>query len=549
MLVVDPAVGGFAEFIPQCREFWSDFARSKPRPQASNGAVLVELIHNNATVLSMNLLVGLYLADFFGSEIVGFTAPSYTKYPLSMKKIQVFAEAFGAKDVVNIEQGDSRHTVGHFLRYWKRARTQREWQMLRFKLSKLEGERLRKAVLELTLDGVWIGDLVYDSILYPSEKSTISKFDSVLASVFDRSGRIFSGTENLLRHYDARAMVVSHTVYIEYGLPARVALKHGIPVYGKSGLNPAVIRKYRLPDEATIFPGAELHKALQHYRASMGEQLSELASNFYPPTPAHITNLDIFRFGYGSGKREVEQGSLVRLLSLDPQKKTCCIMAHMFVDAPHIYSDLLFDDFYQWLAATLNFAARTPTLNWLVRQHPYEIMVGQKDNFQEVVAPYISSSSVIVVPDDVTTSSLFSCVDAVTTCYGSAGIEFASVGIPCILAGKPYYADYSFTHRPRTQTEYFNALASIPALPPLSAEEMKLAKEIAYVELKCLPVRSVLIPETPDLAGISATDEDFRAWWLDVARRFKATLPRQDPLYQSLHRLFHSNEEYALQSD
>lgn len=543
MLVMDPPVKGFAEFVRECGDIW----RNRLPRHSHSGAVLIELIHNNATMLCLNLIVGSYVAEFLGARLVGFTAPTFTKYPVAMDQVRALAAVFGVEEVVNIEQKEDHKITASIFREWKRFRTQMLWRSERSKLAALEGERLRAAVLDLSFDGVWIGDLVYDSYLYPSEKATIEEFDPVLAAVYDRAKLIFAGTENLIRRYDARAMVVSHTVYVEYGLPARIALGHGIPVFGKGGLNPFIVRKYRSLEEAPIPPTAGIEKAVSFCREALGDSLPGLADAFYPPSPSKVGESSVFRFGYGSGKREEDRSRLIQFLGLDPKKKTCCIMAHMFVDAPHSYADLLFADYEQWVAATLNFAARTPSVNWLVRQHPYEIMIGQVQNFQNIVAPYVANGTVTVVPDEVTTSSLFSCVDAVTTCSGTAGIEFASVGIPCILAAKAYYADYSFAPRPRTQAAYFKALSEIPSLPRLSADEMNLAKEIAYVELKCLSVRSTLIPDTGDLGGLSITDEDLRAWWLDVSRRFRTTQPCDDPLYQSLHRLVNSDEDHALQ--
>src|SRR5262249_31099882 len=265
--------------------------------------------------------------------------------------------------------------------------------------------------------------------------------------------------------------------------------------YGRCTTHPVVMRKYLSLAEAPILPGTELESVMKHYRARLGKGLASFADGFYPPAPNKVSSFDYFRFGYGGGKREESGESLAQRLALDPTKKTCCIMSHALIDAPHCLPDLLFDDYYQWLDATLAFAARTPTINWLVRQHPYEIFVGQNKNFDNFVRPYVDKSAVTVVPNDVTTSSLFSCVDVLTTGIGSAGIEFASVGIPCIYAGKPYYAECPFVIRPPNKRAYFEALAGIPNLRRLTSDQIKLAKETAYIALKCLPAYSHMLPE------------------------------------------------------
>src|SRR5262249_48617300 len=129
-------------------------------------------------------------------------------------------------------------------------------------------------------------------------------------------------------------------------------------------------------------------------------------------------------------------------------------------------------------------ASRSPHMNWIVRQHPYEPLVGQSKHFREIVGRHSRPENTVrVVEVSISTASLFGCVDAVTTVNGTAGIEFSATGIPCILAGNPYYGDLGFAVRPKTRKEYFAALLSIPTMKRLGDEQRQLAKEAALVEL------------------------------------------------------------------
>lgn len=544
MIVTDPPVPGFLDFVKTNGRAWQ--SRLAERQTARHGVILVELIHNNAAVLCGNLLVARYLAEFVGADVLGFTAPIFTSHPVAINQIRALAASYGVVDVVEVEHESTQHRFPGLSLLRSITGGGRKLSTRASLLSTLTATDLRKALLGLSVDNVWIGDLVYDSHLGRFGQATIDKFDDDLARTLNRTANLYSGINQLFRRYQVHATVVCHTVYIEYGLPARLSLKHGVPVYGKWGTHPLVIRKYRSLAEAPIFPGTELESVMKHYRARLGEELASLADDFYPPAPHKVSGFDYFRFGYGGDKREESGESLTQRLGLDRSKKTCCIMSHMFIDAPHCYPELLFDDYYQWLDATLAFAARTPAINWLVRQHPYEIMVGQNKNFDNLVGPYVDKGSVTVVPNDVTTSSLFSCVDVLTTGIGSAGIEFASVGIPCIYAGKPYYSECPFVIRPSSKRAYFEALAGIPNLPRITPDQIKLAKETAYVALKCLPVCSQMLPKTMDLAGRNITGEDLRAWWDEAANRVNSTAPRDDPFYRNLHHLFSGNESTLL---
>jgi len=544
LIVTDPPVPGFLDFVQTNGRVWQ--SRLAEGRTARNGVILVELIHNNAAVLCGNLLVARYLAEFVGADVLGFTAPIFTSHPVAISQIRALAASYGVVDVVEVEREPKQRRFPGLSLLRAMTGDGGKWSPRASHLSTLTGTALREALLSLSVDNVWIGDLVYDSHLSRYGQATIDRFDDNLAHTLNRTANLRAGVNKLFGRYQVHATVVCHTVYIEYGLPARLSLKHGVPVYGKWGSHPLVIRKYQSLAEAPIFPGTELESVMKHYRARLGEELSSLADDFYPPAPHKVSGFDYFRFGYGEDKREESGERLAQRLGLDLSKKTCCVMSHMFVDAPHCYPELLFEDYYQWLDATLAFAARTPTINWLVRQHPYEIMVGQNKNFDNLVRPYVDKGAVTVVPNDVTTSSLFSCVDVITTGIGSAGIEFASVGIPCIYAGKPYYSECPFVIRPSSKRAYFEALAGIPSLPRITPDQIKLAKETAYIALKCLPVSSQMLPKIMDLAGRNITEEDLRAWWDDAANRAKSTVPRDDPFYRNLYQLFSGKETTLL---
>jgi hypothetical protein len=210
----------------------------------------------------------------------------------------------------------------------------------------------------------------------------------------------------------------------------------------------------------------------------------------------------------------------------------------MFTDAAHCYPDSLFADYFQWLDSTLAFATRKQEINWLVRQHPYEIMLGQHDNFRTLTDRYLHPDNTIkLVDNQVTTSSLFALVDAVTTVNGTAGIEFSSVGIPCILAGNPFYGDLSFAIRPATREAYFAALASIPDLPRLSAEQVKRAKEAAFVNFNCTRVSSCFVPFVQDLGGREIGPEQFSHYWREMTERIGVESIEDDPLNRNLRRM------------
>jgi hypothetical protein len=413
---------------------------------------------------------------------------------------------------------------------------------LRRRLGRLSGAALREAVLDLHFAGIRAGDLIYDSYLDVARQATIDRFDDKLAGIVGHAAHICDDFEQLILAEKVCTLIVSHHVYIDYGIPLRLSLKHGRPVYGRVWLDPISVRRYERLDEGAEFTGMPVRPALDYFRRKLGPRLLERAKEFFPPGHNKKFGLDYFRYGYGADKTEYSKRELVELLGIDPAKKTCLIMAQQFTDAPHCYPDMLFEDYYEWLDQTLTFAAAHDGVNWLLRQHPYEILIGETEFFETLVRRHLGPTSRIkLVPNTVTTSSLFSCVDAVTTAIGSGGIEFASAGTPCILAGNPFYGDFDFAVRPPTRDAYFAALSNIPSLNRLTDDQVMAARELALVFLSYKRLSSTRVPHNSDLAGRSLTQDDFDRFWLDAASLVDTVPLEDDPLYRNLRTMIESN--------
>jgi hypothetical protein len=531
MIVQSPATSAFRNFVTANSAFWQ--ARLLRQPPRGTGYVLVDLLHNNGSVLQLNLLLARYVADVVGADVAAFVAPTFTNYPVPVREVVDLANSFGVTKIFYLNCTDGR----------PRSMAERIVQQIRLlttsmRLNRHRGANLRARLLEQHLLGVHVGDLIFDSYLDITRRATIEEFDSRLRTVLARALRFGNDFAQILSTEKIRALIVSHPVYVDYGLPLRLCLARGIPVYGKVWLDPIGIRLYEHPDEAHEFAGMPVAPALAYFRERLGSTLTKRADAYFPPAPNKSMSLDYLRYGYGTDKTELTREELLTSLSIDRAKKTCLIMAQQFSDAPHCYPDMLFDDYFQWLDETLSFAATQPQINWLVRQHPYEIMVGETEFFKDIAKRHLGEGSAIkLVPNSATTSSLFRCVDAVTTVIGSGGIEFASVGIPCILAGNPFYGDFDFAVRPRSKATYFETLESIPKLERLSAQQIATAKELALVYLSYKRVSSNRVPFISDLGGRKISQDELDKYWDDSSGLLETRLPEDDPLYRCVSKM------------
>ena len=94
-----------------------------------------------------------------------------------------------------------------------------------------KGVRTKQDVIGITIDGIYCGDLIYDSYLRyrirptAKVKSLAMLYYIYKANVALHSARLLSYKKNVVAFFS------SYSTYIQHGIPARVLLQQGLTVY------------------------------------------------------------------------------------------------------------------------------------------------------------------------------------------------------------------------------------------------------------------------------------------------------------------------------
>jgi hypothetical protein len=114
--------------------------------------------------------------------------------------------------------------------------------------------------------------------------------------------------------------------------------------------------------------------------------------------------------------------------------------------------------------------------------------------------------------------------DAIITCLGTAGMEYACVGIPCLLAGESPYSGFGFALEPESVAEYEGWLRRIDRIPKLNEEQIKYAKIVMFFELAMMQDSPYLF--CPEYGARQTMELKPEALWRDIVDLVK----RQDPV-------------------
>ncbi|NIQ11958.1 MAG: hypothetical protein GWO23_20965, partial [Gammaproteobacteria bacterium] len=258
---------------------------------------------------------------------------------------------------------------------------------------------------------------------------------------------------------------------------------------------PGTVRRYRTLDELKnhefVFSQNEFEEVFRGRR----EKAVRTAREYMDQRIRRISRTQDGAEAYAQDKKHYTRDELVDKLGIDPSLPMVVIMSHVFPDAPHSFAHNLYDDYVQWLRATLEMIRDMTHVNWLIKPHPDNKHYDSKHSVEEEARVYVAGrENINILPDDLNTACLYDFAHAVVTVAGTAGLEFSAMGIPVVNAGSSFYTGHGFTQMPATIEEYRAVLAGIDRLERLDNERQERALTCMYMYYFLSRVRCDLVP-------------------------------------------------------
>jgi hypothetical protein len=312
-------------------------------------------------------------------------------------------------------------------------------------------------VEQIEFDGVIIGDLIYDTYLRMLALTTVDLQDERLKQFIYEGLLIAFTTKDYLARNKVVAVIPDHVVYMYCAVLVRVAAKAKVPIYfpyyGRDFFYiypldiespPFPIRwpHYQYRDLFAQLDPAAQERAIAAAREALQERLRGKVNDAVLPGQS--------AYGTGTGTKVLEETGRPRVL----------ILLHDFCDAVHVYRGYLFPDFEEWIYFLLSRAVKTP-FDWYVKPHPNinnqhrayrtigetnrAVIARLKSEFPTVrfLDPKVSNRQIV----DEGISAMF------TVC-GTAGHEFAYLGVPVANSGDNPHCAYPFNLNARSVEEY-----------------------------------------------------------------------------------------------
>ncbi|MBK4723539.1 hypothetical protein JJL56_32375 [Azospirillum sp. YIM DDC1] len=512
--------------------FWHSLRMDRePETGTDRGWIYVDLMHDNADYVLRSLTTAGYLARITGGRLVALVgAPGAVPRSCASVDPDRARRAAAAFDISLVEAApESGDDLASFLQHLCEAAAEAGLEGV----GGLRGARLRSLLPQVRRDGLPIGAYAYETFLRSELQPTLDTLSAPFLTVTSGCLAVDDWIRGLFATRPPAWFVTGHADYNPWGIIGWRALESGarlcwFSVHGPMGArllsgpppDDGGLSRLARQDTAALFESAIWPRNRDARDAVVAFHRRRRSGRFH-------RTWNVLRqreHALAADTRDRIARALRTRLGLPPERPVVAILCHAMTDTPRADRQS-HADYGQWLSDTLAFAAEHPERSWLVKPHPRDELYDSTGCYRKLAERYADVPHIRFggIEDDVWPLVC----DVATTVRGTPGIEYASLGVPVVLAGHSLYSDHGFCRVADSEEAYHALLVAPPDEFALSAEAVERAQLHLYAESFAFCVTSPLLPPFGERFAEASywRDRAIALNWFDLA---------DDPFFHAL---------------
>lgn len=318
-------------------------------------------------------------------------------------------------------------------------------------------------ISKLMIRDILVGDLLIDTYLRFRPSPFFLLKDRFVLTLLWQTHRDIRRAYDFFSGCKPSFYLSSQATYVQHGVPVRVALQLGVPVYIVTGglvfgKRLSVGDYFHTPDASTYCTQFEEFNDKSVKLELAKEQLSFRLSGGTDVATAYMK-----KSAYMTSDEKVPN-----------VKGAVVIFLHDFFDSPHVYHDFIFTEFWSWVCFTIDTFIASDISFW-VKTHPNQALLGDSA-VKQLLQKY---PQLKMISSGITNSQLVeSGIICGITAYGTVAHELAFMGVPSICCAKHPHHSFDFCRTASNVDEYKSFLQT-PNVQPLSKKDMR-AQALAF---------------------------------------------------------------------
>lgn len=351
--------------------------------------------------------------------------------------------------------------------------------IIKKKAQKFTSEKLikiknKKHILNLQINNILIGDLLYDTFLKSKKIPTLNLDSNEFKFYFKEFIELYYFWEDYFKNNNVKVIIVSHLSY-SYAIPLRIANKKKI--LSLVATSKSIIRY----SKKTFYGYGNFKNFSKEFsRLKINDQkkkIDEANINLQKRFNGQV-GLKGDKVLFYSDKSSFNNHKVKKEYIKKSNKSKILICTHDFFDAVHLYGNFIFPDFYEWLNHIGNLSKKT-NYDWYIKNHP---KVGGKflishSRSEQIVLDFLKKNpNINLLPDSLSHKYIIrNKIDLVLTVYGTVGAEYPYFKIPVLNAGPNNpHCSFNFNIHPKNIKEFDSIIMNIPIIKNIK----KIRKEI-----------------------------------------------------------------------
>jgi hypothetical protein len=301
----------------------------------------------------------------------------------------------------------------------------------------------RNVLVNLVIDGIAVGDLVNDSFLRFKPAPTVDMKDIYLLILLWQTYRGVRRAESYFSRVKPKLYLTSYSTYIQHGIPVRVALKHQVRVFSFSNFQ-------EFAKELSVTDWFHT-KNPDNY----AKNFLAMDANLEKITAAEAGLVTRLSGGVDSATAYMRRSSYAETGEAVPDVRGAVVVfLHDFYDSPHVYRDMVFPDFWEWICFTIEMLGNSKA-KFFIKPHPNQISLSE-GVLSELKSRY---PEVAIISSGITNKQLAEAgMSCAVTVYGTVAHEMAFLGVPTIASARHPHISFDFCRTAKSRDEYSEML-------------------------------------------------------------------------------------------